>query len=129
MSALDRSGTYKTPCPKCNGKVSYFFYDGDCRYNPPTYDIHCKKCGKKFTVAEWQKLEDKKKPRPVKSNTESDGKKANRLRKNFANIPIGKLKGEEYPAFHKLMTLAEIPPKSDIALLEKAVREIENGTR
>ncbi len=72
MSASDKWGTYKTPCPGCKGTVEYWYYAPDCNYNPGSSGIQCKKCGKKFTQESWEKVEAaaKKRKRPVGKNVE-----------------------------------------------------------
>lgn len=53
MSISDKWEDYETPCPECGGVVHYWYFDCDCRGNPPSSGIQCKKCGKEFTQEEW----------------------------------------------------------------------------
>ena len=55
MSASDNWGTFATPCPdtNCDGVVEYWNFAADCRGNPPSSGIQCRKCKHKFTKEEW----------------------------------------------------------------------------
>lgn len=45
MSASDFWGTLKACCPSCKaGDVRYFFFDSDCRGNPPSAGVKCQSC-------------------------------------------------------------------------------------
>lgn len=55
MSASNKWGTYKTPCPNCGGVINYWHYGADCLGNPSYGVIKCKgECQRDFTKAEWE---------------------------------------------------------------------------
>lgn len=85
MSASDRWGGYKTPCPNCGGTVEYWYFGSDCRGNPGSSGIQCMECKRNFTYEEWckvaaeelkPKLDEARKYELAKKRKETDRKRA-----------------------------------------------------
>ncbi|MDP2598301.1 MAG: hypothetical protein Q8P49_00550 [Candidatus Liptonbacteria bacterium] len=65
MSASDRWGTYKKPCPDCGAVVKYWYFASDDSYSPGSSGIQCKGCKREFTREEWEKIDpSSKRPEP-----------------------------------------------------------------
>jgi hypothetical protein len=65
MSASDKWGNYKTPCPDCGGVVEYWSFDSDCRGNSGGSGIQCKQCSRSFTYDEWCRVAKKEMAKEV----------------------------------------------------------------
>ena len=48
MSINDCNGREDKACPKCNGPVEWWFFDSDCRGNPPSKGARCLLCNSKL---------------------------------------------------------------------------------
>lgn len=46
--------TLEQPCPKCGDILEYYSFSPDCRGNPGSSGIQCRKCYKEFTRKELE---------------------------------------------------------------------------
>jgi hypothetical protein len=54
---MDSWGSFKTPCPNCDGKVEWFSFGADCRGNEASNGCYCSGCGNKYDVNRFRKLD------------------------------------------------------------------------
>ena len=106
MSKLDRWGSHETPCPDCGGEVEYWYFDCDCRGNPPSSGIACKKCGRRFTKEEWSAIE----PPPAKKALHHDDPPCEAKLDERGDCPVCKLHPDmQSTAFHFCCPDCDVP--------------------